>query len=149
MGGKSSKTKEEKEEKKKQRKSTRRPSFRNLRKSKKVEEEYDDEKSVSVKEPPSSSPPSKNPSQNLQLNVVPRPSFEEATTMPTLEFHAQIVQQEIKTREDELKQFTSKKAVCDVFEENPFKKGVCRNCKNPQAEHRDAFADILDDLANV
>jgi len=155
MGGKSSKDKESKGEHKesKSRKLTRKISrtFSSNRGSKKPRyvkpEEAQPEPPKAPEEPPKPETP-----PTAQQNETPKPpplSPEENTTMPKLEFHAQIAQSEIQAREEELRQFTSKKEACAVFEENPFKKGMCRNCKNTEAEHRDAYADILAGLDEV
>ncbi len=43
---------------------------------------------------------------------------------------------------------TESKPVCTVYEDNPFKPGVCRACKHPKEAHEDPYADILNDLGD-
>jgi len=62
-------------------------------------------------------------------------------------FHQQIAAKEISQRGAELQKIIeSEKPICDVYEDNPFKKGFCRLCKHPKSVHRDPYSDILDDL---
>jgi len=62
-------------------------------------------------------------------------------------FHQQIASKEIGERGAELQKIIQlENPICDIFEENPFKKGVCRLCKHPKSVHRDPYSEILDDL---
>jgi len=62
-------------------------------------------------------------------------------------FHQQIAAKEMADRGAELnKIMQQEKPVCDIFEENPFKKGFCRVCKHLKTVHKDPYSDILDEL---
>jgi len=61
--------------------------------------------------------------------------------------HQQIAAKEIGERGAELQRMIGQeKPICDVFEDNPFKKGWCRLCKHAKTVHRDPYSDILDGL---
>jgi len=62
-------------------------------------------------------------------------------------FHLQIASKEIGERGAELQRIIqSEKPICDVYEDNPFKKGWCRLCKHPKNVHRDPYSDIMNEL---
>jgi len=62
-------------------------------------------------------------------------------------FHQQIATKNISERGDELQRIMeSEKPICDIYEDNPFRKGFCRLCKHPKTAHADPYADILNDL---
>jgi len=157
MGGKSSKDKdrdsehsgEEAKLSKKEKKLTKKISrtFSNARISRKVKNpkktEAETHKSSEEQPPTPTATPTPTPQQQNETPKPPPLSPEENTKMAKLDFHAQMANQEIQSRNDELKLFTAKKETCEVYEENPFKKGYCRNCKNLQVDHRDAYEDIL------
>jgi hypothetical protein len=64
-----------------------------------------------------------------------------------LVFHQQLATKELADRGAELQKIMeAEKPICDVFEDNPFKKGWCRLCKHPKTVHRDPYADIMDEL---
>jgi len=63
------------------------------------------------------------------------------------EFHQQLASKELADRGAELQKIIEQeKPICDVFEDNPFKKGFCRLCKHPKSVHRDPYSDIMDEL---
>lgn len=65
------------------------------------------------------------------------------------DFHQQIAAKEKGERGAELQRILlAEKPICDAFEDNPFKKGICRLCKHPKSVHKDPYSDIMDDLAD-
>jgi len=62
-------------------------------------------------------------------------------------FHQQLASKELAERGAELQKIIEQeKPICDVFEDNPFKKEFCRLCKHPKSVHRDPYSDMMDEL---
>jgi len=63
------------------------------------------------------------------------------------QFHYALASTEIEDRKNELARIIAETdPVCDYYEDNPFKKGICRLCKHLKSEHADPFEDVMDDL---
>jgi len=133
--------------------STNEPSYNNSTHNN--DHEAQDESEQEVNAPPPSEESGKPPKVRRATTTSSFLKFESggrSVNLPkrmsrAFQFHQQIAAKEVADRGAELnKIIQQEKPVCDIYEENPFKKGWCRLCKHPKTIHRDPYSDILDEL---